>query len=365
MFIEFIDEPNAEEQKNVEEQKHRPPKNAEKQKSIMDPKQVLPKKEEVQKNAAEPKQILPKKEEVQKSAAEPKQVLPKKEEVQKSTAEPKQMLPKKEEVQKSTAEPKQVLPKNAEKLTTLTTPPPLLKGKAVSIKKQTLVIILALIILSNLLTVYFINKNQQQHHATTAASALGTPNQETYNLYLMDQASKYVLDTDRFEKKVRSVSKAIGIPPEWLMAVIYSESKFDASAINKQGNGATGLIQWKPATAQGLGVTTEILRNLNHEQQLDYVEAYLKAMQQEQGTFNSLTDLYTAIQFPSAIGKDYCYTLYNKSEKEYTDHKILDSNKDGRITLKDIDDRMKRMFPTAYMSEKKQAKWTWLSWLVH
>ncbi len=255
-------------------------------------------------------------------------------------------------------------------LDTLETLAPAFTQKAISLKKQTFIIILALIILSNLLTVYFITKGknqqrQKQQTNTSSASALASPPEEVYNLYLMDQASKYVLDTDKFEKKVRAVSRSIGIPPEWLMAVIYSESKFDASAINTQGNGATGLIQWKPATAQGLGVTTEILRNLNHEQQLDYVEAYLKAMQKEHGEFKTLTDLYTAVQFPSATGEDYCYTLYKKSEKEYSTHEILDSNKDGRITLKDIDDRMKRMFPTAYMTEKNEAKWTWLSWLAH
>ena len=41
----------------------------------------------------------------------------------------------------------------------------------------------------------------------------------------MEKASIYVDDPVLFDTKVRHVSEQLEIPPEWLMAVMYSESR--------------------------------------------------------------------------------------------------------------------------------------------
>ncbi len=187
--------------------------------------------------------------------------------------------------------------------------------------------------------------------------------QRSNGLYLLDQAGVYVKDTRKFERKVRKIARKLRIPPEWLMAVMYSESKFDASALNKNGNGAVGLIQWQVGNTRNLGITTEQLRNLNHLDQLDYVYQYFNQQQKQFGEYKSITDLYLSILYPPAVGKEFCYNLYGPSDKGYEQNKILDENKDGVISVKDIDDRMKRMFKTAYLTSKKDAGWSWTGWL--
>lgn len=171
-------------------------------------------------------------------------------------------------------------------------------------------------------------------------------------LYLLDQASAYVYDLEGFEHKVRQVSRKLNIPAEWLMAVMHSESKFDASVSNFRGSGATGLIQFMPATARDFGITTRQLKNLSHVEQLDYVYQYLNAKQQQYRPFESLTDLYLSILYPKALGEDFCYTLYAKPSDSYRLNIGLDINSDGNVTVQDVDKYLKRKYPSAYVIGK-------------
>lgn len=171
-------------------------------------------------------------------------------------------------------------------------------------------------------------------------------------LFLLDQAAIYVRDINDFEMRVREVSHSLGIAPEWLMAVMHSESKFDASVSNFKGSGATGLIQLMPKTAKDYTITVEQLRNLNHVQQLDYVYHYLNKVRKSRKTqFNSLTELYLAILYPRALeahNKVPHYTLYAHPSVSYKMNSGLDENKDNRVTVSDIDARMKRKYFAAY-----------------
>ncbi|GAB4421873.1 MAG: hypothetical protein OHK0039_37370 [Bacteroidia bacterium] len=180
-------------------------------------------------------------------------------------------------------------------------------------------------------------------------SASATPSEE---LYLMDKASVFVSDTRRFENKVREIAAQLDVPPEWLMAVMYSESKFDAAVRNHKGSGATGLIQFMPAAASDLNVSLERLGRMEHEQQMEYVYLYLQNVRERYGEFMSLADLYLAILYPRALNQDYCYTLYAKPSQSYEQNAGLDENRDGRVTVSDIDRRMQRLYPTAYMVQK-------------
>jgi len=172
-------------------------------------------------------------------------------------------------------------------------------------------------------------------------------------LYLLDYAGEHVSDIDGFEEKVRSVGQKLQVPPEWLMAVMYSESKFNAGVKNHRGSGATGLIQFMPNTAKDFDLTVDDLRELNPVDQLDYVYEYLHRVRNRYGDYHSLTDLYLAILYPKALSGDFCYTLYAQPSTSYSQNSGLDENNDGRVTVKDIDKYLQRLFPTAYQHLKE------------
>ena len=65
------------------------------------------------------------------------------------------------------------------------------------------------------------------------------------------QRARYPL---RYEAIVRSHARNYDLPPTLLAAVIYAESKFDASA--RSGAGAVGLMQLLPDTARGIATRT-------------------------------------------------------------------------------------------------------------
>ncbi len=216
--------------------------------------------------------------------------------------------------------------------------------------------IVMIVILTNGFTYALFNKANASAGISNAKAAA-----QSEQLYLLDQASVFVNDVDKFEDKVRATAKELSVPPEWLMAVMYSESKFDASVSNHRGSGATGLIQWMPTTAKDFDITVEKLRNLNHVEQLDYVYDYLDRVRRKYKQYETLTELYLAILYPKAIGEDYCYTMYAKPSEAYKLNIGLDIDKDGRVTVKDIDDRMKKMYPTAYMAEREAGTmWSFL-----
>lgn len=175
--------------------------------------------------------------------------------------------------------------------------------------------------------------------------------QQPQRLYLIDKASLHIPQIESFETKVRDISAMLGVAPEWLMAVMYSESKFDPGVKNFKGSGATGLIQFMEGSAGEMNVSLERLGRMNAVQQLEYVYLYLQTVRDRYGDYSSLTDLYLAILYPKARGEEYCYTLYARPSKQYKQNSGLDENKDGRVSVSDIEKRMKRLYPTAYMAE--------------
>ena len=58
----------------------------------------------------------------------------------------------------------------------------------------------------------------------------------------------------RYDTIVRSHARNYGLDPAFLAAVIYTESKFDATA--RSSSGAIGLMQLTPTTAKGIAIRT-------------------------------------------------------------------------------------------------------------
>ncbi|MEM6263532.1 MAG: transglycosylase SLT domain-containing protein [Bacteroidota bacterium] len=213
----------------------------------------------------------------------------------------------------------------------------------IRLSSRNVVILVTVFVVSNLITFAI-------SHPITFSQEENTP---APRLYLLDKASLFVPDIDTFEEKVIKISKALNIAPEWLMAVMYSESKFDAAVRNHRGSGAVGLIQWMPGTAAEMQIGLETLRQLPPTDQLDYVFDYLSTVRRRYGDFENLTDLYLAILYPKALDMDYCFSMYEKPSKTYRINRGLDENKDGRVTVSDIDKRMKRIYPTAYLAKPR------------
>lgn len=118
-----------------------------------------------------------------------------------------------------------------------------------------------------------------------------------------------------------------------LMAVMAFETAgtFRADIRNMAGSGATGLIQFMPATARGLGTTTDALAAMTPEDQLNYVYRYFLPYR---GRLKTLSDVYMAVLWPRAIGKPENYVLWNKASAPtiYRQNAGLDLNKDTQIT---------------------------------
>lgn len=180
------------------------------------------------------------------------------------------------------------------------------------------------------------------------------------SLYLLQEAEDHVEDLRAFEEKVREIAQRLNVAPEWLMAVMYIESKFDPSIQNLQGSGATGLIQFMAPTVkdlnQRLGTKYYMsdIQAMPAEQQLDLVYEYLRGVKEKKGEFRSLTDLYLGVLYPSAIGKGADHVLFAKPSRAYQQNRGLDHDKDGKITVGDIDRLLGRLFPSAHGIHSKE-----------
>lgn len=136
-----------------------------------------------------------------------------------------------------------------------------------------------------------------------------------------------------FRDRLFDICQILGVEPDYLMACMAFESAetFSPSIKNAAGSGATGLIQFMPATALGLGTTTAALAAMTAEQQLEWVLAYFMPYK---GRLKTLADVYMAILWPAAIGKADGWTLWDKASRPttYRQNAGLDLNKDGNIT---------------------------------
>ena len=176
-----------------------------------------------------------------------------------------------------------------------------------------------------------------------------------------------------FEQTLRNLASLLGINPNWLMMVMWNESRLNAQAVNKQpgdsenpltraASRATGLIQFMPDTAIRLGTTTKTLYNLSAIDQLQYVYKYFKPWS---GKIKDYFDLYIITFFPAALGKPDEYILETSKLSAALIAKqnpFFDVNKDGKITVGEIKRRMYESIPKSIVAdvmstlEKKSSK---------
>jgi len=161
---------------------------------------------------------------------------------------------------------------------------------------------------------------------------------------------KEVSQDTSFTSGVTELAKKYNVPEDYLYAVMGFETggTFSPSEKNKAGSGATGLIQFMPKTAEGLGTSTDALSKMTRTEQLKYVDKYFE------GTLNkggSLSDVYMSVLFPAAVGKPENYVLFGKGAQSgytgtaYAQNAGLDLNGDGSITKAEAAKKVEAYLP--------------------
>ncbi len=135
--------------------------------------------------------------------------------------------------------------------------------------------------------------------------------------------------SSQFLSGVESLASRLGTKPEYLLSVMSFETgdTFDPAKTN--GIGATGLIQFLPSTARGLGTTTAALSRMTPTEQLKYVEKYFD-QPSFRGRLGTLEGLYTAV-LSGRARSDSSDILFTSPSKAYQQNP-LDWNNDGKIT---------------------------------
>jgi hypothetical protein len=150
-----------------------------------------------------------------------------------------------------------------------------------------------------------------------------------------------------FTTGVTELAKKYNVPEDYLYAVMGFETggSFSPSIRNQAGSGATGLIQFMPETARGLGTTTDQLAGMTRAQQLKYVDKYFS------GTLNrgaSLSDVYMSVLMPAAVGKPENTVLFGPGgiiPSAYSQNKGLDLDGDGKVTKAEATSKVVEYLP--------------------
>ena len=149
-----------------------------------------------------------------------------------------------------------------------------------------------------------------------------------------------------FISEVNRVSQKFNIDAGDLLGMMQSESGINPAAHNKSG-GASGLIQFMPATAKGLGTTTEAIRGMSRAQQMPLVEKYFNKVGLPRGA--SAGQLYTSVFLPAFVKKPSSYVIaspggtpLNQSGSWYKQNKGLDVDQSGAITISDLTEQVSR-----------------------
>jgi len=146
-----------------------------------------------------------------------------------------------------------------------------------------------------------------------------------------------------FQRELIATGNRLGLDPSFLASVMFAESGLDHTAVNPVG-GATGLIQFMPSTAEGLGTSTEELASMSDVEQLRYVEKFFKPFASK---IRSAGDLRMAAFLPKFIGVPSDTIVGQRDNHDsiagnLTYHKVwasnrgLDSDKDGIIRAIDV-----------------------------
>lgn len=152
--------------------------------------------------------------------------------------------------------------------------------------------------------------------------------------------------SDGFFDKLKDICTELGCEPIDLLAVMMSESGVRASAHNPNGD-ASGLIQFMPNILVGLGWLNgpDAFRELSAEAQLPFVKKFF-APYASKG-LSSAARLYQATFLPATLdlGSDADTVICQQGgihSFAYAPNKVFDQNRDGKITVGELQDAIDR-----------------------
>lgn len=164
-----------------------------------------------------------------------------------------------------------------------------------------------------------------------------------------------------FSDKVKQVSDFLSTEADWLMFVMGFETGWTWSpSIVNSSSGATGLIQFLPATATWLGTSVDALSKMSAVEQMFYVQKYLDAMKSKYGRFASYHDLYFAVFYPYAISQPDNYIIGSESGQSKVQavalqNKGFDLNNNNQVTKAEVkqwlDAKVKQNVPQEHWNE--------------
>ena len=154
-------------------------------------------------------------------------------------------------------------------------------------------------------------------------------------------ASARIIGNDsKFLAEVARVANKFNIKESDLLALMASESRLDPHSVNTK-SGATGLIQFIPSTARGLGTTTSALLGMTRAQQMKYVEKFFDQAKLPKGAGPG--QLYATVIAPAYATKNPDTKLYTRADGyAYIDNQALDTNNDGAITVREMGGRLEQ-----------------------
>ncbi len=149
---------------------------------------------------------------------------------------------------------------------------------------------------------------------------------------------------EEFIKRVKEVALYLEVQPEHLMFLMWLETAHTLDSSIQNSIGATGLIQFMPNTAIGLGTTTEKLKKMSNVEQLNYVQMHLAPFK---GRYKDFVDLYCGIFWPAAVGKNDDYQIGN--EQVAKQNPLFVMKGDRFIYKSSIRPALRRQIPEAYL----------------
>jgi len=159
-----------------------------------------------------------------------------------------------------------------------------------------------------------------------------------------------------FLMQVDDVSSYLKVRTDHLMFLMWFETAhtLDSRKVNFQKGDnpdplvrckyrATGLIQFMPRTAVGLGTTTTLLYQMTNVEQMEYVQRHLGIFR---GHYVDYVDLYCGIFWPAAVGKPDSYLI--TSDVVAQQNPIFDINRDRDIEKSEIRKALYAQVPVEY-----------------
>jgi nucleoid-associated protein YgaU len=157
--------------------------------------------------------------------------------------------------------------------------------------------------------------------------------------------------SDEFRRELVATAERLGVDPTDLAAVMSFETGGTFSPkIKNPLSGATGLIQWMPATARAFGTTTAELARLSAVQQLVWVEKYFARYRNRSLTTH---ELYMVVFWGSPVGVDTVLGVRDdpsRSGAVYRQNAGLDGNHDGRILAGEASQQVRNLAAAARRS---------------